>query len=419
MRSRLLDGLKLLERLGHMRTRAGRFVGLLLVGVICAVGAIGLQAAKLPDEALKRAQQAEKKLEANKPQEAVTILLKVDKDYPNHAAVSLRIAQIYDTMNNTGAALYFYRRYAKLAEDRPMEEASARLYTLELMPDAVKVAEELSKKGGEKLPAMSVPTPAEQRTLVKVNPDGSKTRLNSMEDFQKTTPDEPATSPQAAKTFVIPDNKKTRGSVAQAQPVRATPMASKTPTTAIFTPPASVPTARMANTPAPQEDTPLPAATPDNTRNLTPVPVSRASSGIKLDVSDPLPAAPIPMETPVRESTPLPKAKPRQAGPGADFFKENSYKGSGVTIKLSNEMTDALVTFTASPPVGDPINVVLVQGEKRTLTLTPGEYSIVATVSTTNYPPATLQDKRFDIEFAAGKVYSRSFTAESLQMGNR
>src|SRR5690606_1310215 len=70
--------------------------------------------AKLPEEALKSAQQAEKRLKEDKPKEAISILEQVDKKYPGHRAVSLRLAQIYDTLGDNGPALFYYRRYALL-----------------------------------------------------------------------------------------------------------------------------------------------------------------------------------------------------------------------------------------------------------------------------------------------------------------
>src|SRR2546430_2597898 len=83
--------------------------------------------ARLPDDGLKRAQQAEKLLRAGKPDDAIKMMAQLDRDYPGEPAVSLRLGQIYDTLGQYGEALFYFRRYAGIAGSRTIPEAQMRL----------------------------------------------------------------------------------------------------------------------------------------------------------------------------------------------------------------------------------------------------------------------------------------------------
>ncbi len=63
---------------------------------------------------------------------------------------------------------------------------------------------------------------------------------------------------------------------------------------------------------------------------------------------------------------------------------------------------------------GRPINAIIPPGETRNMELDPGNYDIEYLATTNNYPPSTLQDKKFKHVFKAGILYSRRLTTEQV-----
>jgi len=139
----------------------------------------------LPDSALQQARQAEQELTANQPEKAITILRKLQKEYPDNSALSLRLAQIYDTMGRNGYALFYYRRYVAQAGPRARDLAIERVSSLELMAgigDQVKQAE---KDLGQTSRPVATPTPIIKRMLATAAKDGSLVPIRNEEDFER------------------------------------------------------------------------------------------------------------------------------------------------------------------------------------------------------------------------------------------
>lgn len=164
---------------------------------------------RLPDSALKKAQVAEKELKANRPLEAITILSQIEKENPGFSAVSLRIAQIYDQMDQPGAALHYYRRYVHLAGGSARDEAVSRVTSLELMPSARQDADDLGARLGQAVAPVATPVPEVQREVAAEREDGSLVPIRGADELQKITtnglpPPEPADANPTP--LMLPDN---------------------------------------------------------------------------------------------------------------------------------------------------------------------------------------------------------------------
>jgi hypothetical protein len=140
---------------------------------------------RLPPEALKSATEAEQKLKAGQPMEALAVLTRIDRDHPGHAAISLRMGQIFDTMNKTGQALFYYRRYVQYSGDRPREEAVARITALELTPNAKQSAEAFATTLGEKSIAMQTPAPRTTTEMAAEREDGSLVPIKDNKELER------------------------------------------------------------------------------------------------------------------------------------------------------------------------------------------------------------------------------------------
>src|SRR5690606_17456231 len=137
-----------------------------------------------PTEALEKARQAEKALAANQPDEAIRILQELDRQHPDNPAISLRLAEIHDTLNRYGYALFYYRKYVKLAGPNAREMAAARVQTLELMAGIDDHADAAAKALGQQTVPVATPTPKVQRMIAAEAKDGTLVPLNSEEDLK-------------------------------------------------------------------------------------------------------------------------------------------------------------------------------------------------------------------------------------------
>jgi hypothetical protein len=427
----------------------------------------------LPEEALKRAQQAEKQLAANNATEALSILTKLDHDFPGHASISLRLAQIYDAQDTFGPALFFYRRYSKLA-DNPREEAQSRLAALEVTPGARESAETFARKMGESTGPVPTPAPISKVEIAAARPDGSLVPIRSRQEAEliaKTgaLPDAPpATTPAGPTPYVISDDvlekadniKRSQSRGAQpggglvlsgagnhvsvqagsSTPVPPSPAAANATAAAPTIPPklaapstksvyaAGVPEtggdedaqlarafAKGSSASQPSTNQAFPAAqitlTPAATRSApSNTPVPSLGSGTAPAAAQ---STPLPGGIAYMSPTPVSEVVSPRA---REFFSVKKAAGPNATVKLYNDMADSVATIKLIPTEeGDALNAILAVNENRTLNVPPGKYDVVVDVSTTNYPPLSLLQTRFAFTFEAGTQYLRRMNAENMQ----
>ena len=197
-----------------------------LVGVIMLLAALGWSAERLPEEGLKQAQEAERLLKQDKVQEAVGVLRKLDEQYPGHAAVSLRLAEIMDQNNRHGAALFYYRRYARIKGDDANLEVQARVTSIEMVAGAKEGAEDFAKQLGEPTQAVNVPTPEVKQSIERPANDGSLVPVSGPEDL---TPAEVTPLPRRIKDLRETPQRAVITPVGGLQPYVATPEVEATP----------------------------------------------------------------------------------------------------------------------------------------------------------------------------------------------
>lgn len=429
--------------------------------------------ARLPEEGLKRALQAEKQLAAGKTREAIASLAKLEAEFPEEGALSLRLAQIYDTMSESGATLFYYRRYVKLVGESAREDAQARLSALELEPGASEAAKKFAKKLGKETAPVPPPTPKIERSLAAEAPDGSLKPLKGPKDVEKLaaevsakgTPlsfkdeEPPTTTPRVftpvplqrplhpapsqalqkamlpATPVATPQPTQTKKAVAAAPKnqfkisTSATPTPSPTPAKGMFTPPAlsrklEAQLAESSANPARPRSTSAPAA-PEAGKSPATATLhsSLGPSAIRIEIAPPTPSpatppepSPTPAEEPVQPAPgdPILQSTPSALQEGNDFFTTAEIGGEVAVIRLENKLPDSYMTFTASGPSARPINVILASGESRVIKLPAGRYDVVAHISDTNYPPATLLDTKFSFEFEPGIEYRRSISPKGV-----
>ncbi|MBX7246366.1 MAG: hypothetical protein K1X53_12790 [Candidatus Sumerlaeaceae bacterium] len=478
------------------------FTKCLLLAMVLVVAANAYS--RLPEEALREAQQAEKYLKANKPQEAILLFDKLDKKYPNEPAIKLRLAQIYDTLNSLGPALFYYRKYAEITGEKANEEAKMRLYVLELSVNVPKEAEEFAKKLGTTSGKAMVPTPEVQLEKVALNPDGTTSSLSVTKetpgpvpkDEMTVTEEEPArkvagtnqiekkTRFQAASTPALGEstvsNRKEETRQPSAPPAETRPMVTPVPTVRRLTP--TPPPEVMDNMPSTKPETsadspasassqftPPPFAKDDDpaeakvtisdesgaeptakgprpvisldklrVKPVTPEPTPAPSATIAAkdgDESDQAPASskiqisvrPAPKEPTApapsdpaefaqiagKQSLPAaasPTSSPQPKGTPANqpaVFKVQESGDGKVTIAISNGNPESILTFGALPEgKGRPLNAILNPREaKEFKDVEPGTYEILLNITSTDYPPRPLVDKKFNYEFVAGHRY--------------
>lgn len=351
----------------------------------------------LPKEGLEQARSAEQQLKANKPEEAIKILLDIDHKYPGCAAVNLRIAQIYDQLNQPAAALFHFRRYIRIAGDKALPDARARAITLEKTAGAADVATEFAVKLGEPAEPVGAPVPVVTRSLAKVGPDGTLLQLRGPEDFSTTggvPVSRPATSP-------IPQLE-----TPSAQPNDA--MATSTPAVPVDSALAA------ASAPGGVEPTATPAVVPRG--RFTPPPIADPSAAPM--VTDVTPSAtPIatfrsqaPTSLPEPTRAAMPTAIPRRTTQPTRFFQVTRVGGEKAVLRIQNSFPGSLMTFSAVPEGGgEPVNAIMTAKESRTINVVPGKYKVTVNVSDTAYAPAPILNSSYEITFEAGNQYSRTY----------
>jgi len=417
----------------------------------------GGKSSRLPDEGLKRAQQAEKFLKANQPQQAVITLTQLDRDFPGHAAVSLRLAQVFDQTDQLGPALFYYRRYASMAGDKALQEANERLLGLELMPQARRGATEFAQKRGETTQPIQTPPPLLQHQVAVAREDGALIPVRSAEElaglksgkFPDATPVQlqPAHTPLLLSLNTpVP---RTRAGAAPPAPAAAEPVhppqASAPPGEIVASPtlastPLRTPMPRAQRTSsvyadatpaAPDADEQLAAAfakgipagppTPPPSEQLPPDPDTGTAMEPAMPMSSPVVSLSGNSVPPAARTTPPPSTPaPVEAEPtshrAGTFFSVKPDPTGRTTLRLTNGLPDAVVTFAAVPDgIGQTMNAILAKGESRNVQITPGDYELTINVSTTTYPPITQLDTSFTMRFEPGKQYSRRFTRDTIE----
>jgi hypothetical protein len=348
----------------------------------------GTNAKRLPDEGLKKAEQAEQHLKQNKPLEAISILMDLDRDYPGTAAVSLRLAQVYDRMDQPGPALFYYRRYMKLAGENRVEEAVARLQTLEKSAGVPEEAQELAKTFKEPTEAYGGPESQVKRSLAGMKEDGSIVELNSADDLKRMDQLKPIERGAESTGITVPDlSEATKRPRADADAMEDD---------------SALAVSRAVEPSPPSLSATQPAAAefPRDQQELD------RHSRIRMQMDTPGPT------NKVREPRePSSSASGLPATPG--FFKSRRIEARTPVLLISNTVPGSLLTFSAIPKAeGKPVNIILAGSEKRTTEIQPGSYEVTITHQDSGYPPQTLLDKSFAFEFARNREYSRVFGSQ-------
>ncbi|MCX7626351.1 MAG: tetratricopeptide repeat protein [Candidatus Sumerlaeaceae bacterium] len=402
--------------------------------------------ARLPDDGLARAAEAEKALAAGDPQQAIAIFVELDAKYPNEPAVNLRLAEIYDQQGQLGAALFYYRRYVQLAGAKARQSAKERVQTLEMTAGAREAADAVAQKLGQRARPVGTPTPKIEQAIEKLLPDGARVRVDSPEELmsEKVNPKKlvsptPETSqhPLARAEVIIRDGAPD-GETSVPAVVKKTPRA-------IFTPPPltsfssgenqeaktqSGGTVKESVTPEPIWETP---ATPRATEKASAAappgePTQLTQNKISVEFA---PAertafekAKHPTQSEVAGSS-KPSGSPAVSSPTpvrllanepGKFFICHPFGGDVARLSLSNELPNAVLVLSALPVLGgDPVNAIVGGGETRSYDVRPGRYVVHVTIRDNSYPPVTLLDTRFDYEFQQGINYARRFSPRDIE----
>lgn len=377
----------------------------------------GSSAQQLPEAGLKKAKEAERQLAANKPREAVAAYQAVDKEYPGHASVSLRLGQIHDTLNETGPALFYFRRYMTIAGDKAMEEARARTLAMEKQVGAADAAQKFAKERGEETTPISLPSPQIKRSLAKVNPDGSMVTLRGPQDLVTTgVPEFRAMSATPVPELEVPEDS---SQVLPPQPVKTAGLKTSQPAAA----PGDPALEQALQVSGPAGATP---GAPDKPKGrFTPPPMTdeaaKPAETPSVELSTPqvtfsAPAQP-PVETPVATVAKAPrKTAAQRKTVRSKFFATKPVNSIDAQLKIENKYPNSLMTFAAVPNRGgDPVNAIMTTGESRSINIAPGKYRVTVNVSDTNYAPVTLLSATYEVEFAAGTEYYRAFSPETAQ----
>lgn len=410
-------------------TRKPAMLGLLAITLILVLGPAW---SRLPEEGLAKAQEAEQALKAGDPQTAITILVELDALYPNEPAVNLRLAEIYDQQGQSGAALYYYRRYVQLAGKAARATAKERVQTLEMTAGAREAADAIAQRLGQKVRPVGTPTPVVQQAIEKVLPDGARVRVDSPEELmsdrvnpKKLVAPTPETSQHPLSKAEVIIRESDQASSAAVAPRRTPPP--------VFTPPPilhplpnlgseeNAPAGSLekeAPSPAPQAETEAqkghekPAQkdtiTQDaqNRVSIEFAPAERTATS-KLHPTAAAGSNPRSAQTEVAGSPTLrlPVNDPEK------FFIVHPSGGEQARLSLSNNLPNAVVVLSAVPVASaNPINAIVGPGETRSYDVLPGRYVVHVKVTDDGYPPVTILDTRFDFDFEAGKSYARRFT---------
>jgi hypothetical protein len=412
----------------------------MLVALICVAGVAQIALARLPEEGLARAQEAEQALKVGDPQRAIAIFVELDATYPNEPAVNLRLAEIYDQQGQLGAALYYYRRYVQLAGDRARQTAKERVQTLEMTAGAREAADAIAKRLGQKVRPVGTPTPRVEQAIEKVLPDGARVRVDSPEELMSDKVDPkklvvatPETSqhPLARADVIIREGEETTAGAPAA--IRRTPRPIFTP------PPLSEPSSgEVAGDQQRTEATPQPSpvASPEVTEEAPARPVSQefephqvGANKISIEFAPAQRTSSTkPREEARKDAVPTATAaqpeSPRAVSGSIlqsvkdpkTFFICYPAGGDHARLSLSNEMSNAVLVLAALPAfAGDPVNAIVGPGETRSYDVKPGRYVVHVTLRDNSYPPVTLLDTRFDYEFAPGMSYARRFSSREVE----
>jgi hypothetical protein len=417
----------------------------------------------LPEEALKQAREAEHHLASNEPDKAIAILTELDKKYPGQSAISLRLAEIHDTNNQYGPALFYYRRYIHLAGSRAREMAAARVGTLELMAGVDAEAEKFANKIGEQTRPVATPTPIVERTLSAEAKDGSRIPLTSSEQLEKIHKQgyvAPAPKPiitPANTPIVIPDMRAATPSASPANPQQpakeSMPVSDASTGDSIL--PDSAPPSRTAALPtpnisiAPQHAPQKPDAdlllakafvkseSPEDVKvstetSVKPTAISESTPQPRSTASQPPPlklvsqselTPPAPSKPARSEDTPTiayTRATPTTNSPRAEnFFNVTQNGGVQAQVVILNDLPTGIVTVSIIPPDDrEVLSAILAPGETKTLYVRPGSYEVTANASTNDYSPITLMSTQFQYRFQGGRQYTRRVNQTNLQQLN-
>ena len=403
---------------------------------------------KLPEAALKQAQQAEKLVQQNRVTDALVILQNLSREFPTESALSLRLAQLFDGLGQPGPALFYYRQYATLAKDNPREEAVARTQTLELTAQARDGAEKFAKALKQTTKAMATPSVSVETSMLKAAPDGTLSHLKPSDvglsdDLAANDPTPvplPTTTPAPVRTIEMPRASGTTVtksiSVFGESASRAVPA---------FTPPSFTRPEATATPAATPVATPPPAAdiTPASRSTATPPRAARTPrAGLRVEVIEPAPgdqAAPLASSSPAGEapslsdleiamqpagqSGPAPlratETTPRPAPSRDGVFNTRNVGGNRAALKITNKTPNSMLAVNAIPRAGgESVNILLAHDETRTAELLPGDYELVITLNRHTYPPTKLLDRTFDYTFRAGVRYEKTFDDTVTQAGS-
>lgn len=403
----------------------------------------------LPQEALLKAREAEQNLAANAPEKAIAILQELDRKYPENPAINLRLAEIHDTKNDYGPALFYYRKYVRIAGSKAREVPVGRVGTLELMAGVDDAAEKFAARLGEQTVPVATPTPRVERALLAEAKDGSRVPLTSaeqVEQIQKRGYVPPAASPTptvtpSATPIIIPES--------LTKPVSPSPAAVSSAAPAPRRAEGQVQISAAAPTPKPVDEDSLltqafakadsPEAVAEKLQERAATPAIQAEQTvIAPPISTPQPRQPAPLAAEMPVSAPaavaptsLPLA-PQSAvvaytqdepvsnsSRGANFFSVTTTQGREAEVVIMNELKNAIVTLSIVPPDDRPVaSAILAPGETKNLRLVPGKYQVSANASSNDYSPITLMSAQFDYSFAGGHKYVRRVTQSSLQQIN-
>jgi hypothetical protein len=369
------------------------------------------------------------------------------------------MAQINDKQDKFGAALFFYRRYARLAGDTAREEASARLSALELVPGAKDQAQQFATSMHEPTAPVATPGSFSRHEVAAERTDGSLVPLKGPEELAQLAktgalPNAPTVTPvrSGPTPYVIDPEalQRARASLAAKTPARdlvlsgdgdkvtvqsggrpmqassaapsgaaipATPQtasrvtrttyASQTPAVAAGARDEDAELARAFSQGGRQRATPQVTPPPPQMTSSAPASMQGASA------SPPQTAAPSATpEIAYMSPTPAPEGDPRTSR----FFTTKSVGGSVASLKLYNDIPDSVLTVKLVPEEeGDAINAIVAKDESRALKIPPARYTVAITITTSNYPPLALLDSHFPFEFKAGMQYLRRFNNDNVQ----
>lgn len=455
-------------------------VSLSLVAGIAAAQAPAAEGSRagsaLPEAALVKAREAEKHLKADAPNEAIAILRELDKAHPNTAAISLRLAQIHDTLGQNGYALFYYRRYVGQAGPKARSMAVERVTSLELMAGIAEQVKQAEKELGETTRPVSTPTPKVERMLATRAKDGGLVPIRNEKDLEKLeregVPEKSPVTPiptSAVTPIILPDSppppESPRARPATPKPQQAPP---RTAQGAVNLAPAQH-AAAPSPAPATDEDAMLARAfRKADVTDANPAAPVRTADALEVSASDlaptvsgdiqslsqpeprratPAPTAPAPVASSIAQAppslsqgqapAPISPHLSASGGPTSDiaftkqtqefespravsFFQVSAGEDANYGIlALVNDVQASVATISITPhDDGEVVGAILAPKEQKRVRVKPGTYDVAVNVSTHDYSPITLMNTNFTYKFSAGKKYTRRFNKNNIQQLN-